>query len=80
MMETVCTMDETASSTDGLGSVDPDGAPGAQPAVESGPATAVAASVSAAAAAAGEDIVSASNQEENREWPKPAQREAGNTS
>ena len=36
-------MDETASTTDGLGCVDPDGAPGAEALVESSPATAVAA-------------------------------------
>ena len=41
--ETVRTMDEAASTTDDLGSVDPDVAPGAEPLVDSSPATAAAA-------------------------------------
>ena len=44
-------MDESASTTDGLGSVDHDGTPGAEPLVESSPGT--------AAAAAGVEVVSA---------------------
>ena len=51
------TMDEAASTTDDLGSVDPDVAPGAEPLVDSSPATAAA----AAAAAAGAEVVSARN-------------------
>ena len=54
--ETVSTMDEAASTTDDLGSVDPDVAPGAEPLVDSSPATAA-----AAAAAAGVEVVSAPN-------------------
>ena len=38
--ETVSTMDEAASTTDGLGSLDPDGVPGAQPFAELSPVTA----------------------------------------
>ena len=53
------TMDETASTANDVGCVDPDGAPGAEPLVESSPATAAA----AAAAAAGVEVVSAPNQE-----------------
>ena len=53
--DTMSTMDEAASTTDGLGCVDPDGAPGVDPLMESSPATA------AAAAAAGVEVVSASN-------------------
>lgn len=49
-------MDEAASTTDGLGSVNPDGAPGTQPLAESSPPTA------AAAASNNVEIVSASNQ------------------
>ena len=37
---TVSTMDEAASTTDGLGSLDPDGVPGAQPFAELSPVTA----------------------------------------
>ena len=47
----VRTMDEAPSAPDGLGSVDPDGAPRAQSLVESSPATSAAAAAAAAAAA-----------------------------
>ena len=60
--ETVSTTDEAASTTDGLGRVDPDGEPGAEPLVESIPATAA-----AAAAAAGVEVVSTFNREEGRD-------------
>ena len=50
-------MDEAASTTDHLGSVDPDFAPGAEPLVDSIPGTTAA----AAAAAAGMKVVSAPN-------------------
>ena len=60
--ETVRTMDEAASTTDDLGSVDPDVAPGAEPLVDSSPATAA-----AAAAAAGVEVVSAPNREGTRD-------------
>ena len=66
--ETVSTMDESASTTDGLGSVDHDGTPGAEPLVESSPGT--------AAAAAGVEVVSAPNREGNRDRLKQSQREA----
>ena len=58
------TMDEAASTTDYLGSVDPDNAPGAEPLVDSNPGTAAAA---AAAAAAGVEVVSAPNREGTRD-------------
>ena len=56
------TMDEAASTTDYLGSVDPDVAPGAEPLVDSSPGT-----VAAAAAAAGVKAVSAPNREGTRD-------------
>ena len=56
------TMDEAASTADDLGSVDPDVAPGAEPLVDSSPATAA-----AAAAAAGVEVVSAPNREGTRD-------------
>ena len=62
--ETVSTMDEAASTTDDLGSVDSDVAPGAEPLVDSSPATVAAA---AAAAAAGVKVVSAPNREGTRD-------------
>ena len=55
------TMGEAASTADDLGSVDPDVAPGADPLVDSSPATA------AAAAAAGVEVVSAPNREGTRD-------------
>ena len=67
------TIDDPASTTDGLGCVDPDGAPGAEPLVESSPATAAAAA--AAAAAAGVEVVSAPNQKGSRDRLKQSQRE-----
>ena len=70
------TMDEAASTTDGLGCVDPDGAPGAEPLVKSSPVTAAAA---AAAAAAGVEVVSAPNREGSRDRLKQSQREAKHT-
>ena len=60
------TMDEVASTTDELGSVDADVAPGAEPLVDSSPATA-AATAAAAAAAAGVEDVSAPNREGTRD-------------
>ena len=57
--ETVSTMDEAASTTDDLGSVDAYVAPGAEPLVDSSPA--------AAAAAAGVEVVSAPNREGARD-------------
>ena len=66
--EIVSKMDESASTTDGLGSVDHDGTPGAEPLVESSPGT--------AAAAAGVEVVSAPNREGNRDRLKQSQREA----
>ena len=54
------TMDEAASTTYDLGSVDPDVAPGAEPLVDSSPAT-------AAATAAGVEVVSAPNREGTRD-------------
>ena len=69
------TMDEAASTTDGLGCVDPDGAPGAEPLVKSSPVTAAA----AAAAAAGVEVVSAPNREGSRDRLKQPQREAKHT-
>ena len=68
-------MDEAASTTDVLGCVDPDGAPGAEPLVDSSPATAAA----AAAAAPGVEVVSAPNREGRRDRLKQSQREAKNT-
>lgn len=68
-------MDEAISTSDGSGCVDPDGVPGSQPLAESSPATAT-----AAAAAADVEIVLAPNQEETRERPEQAQREAKRTS
>lgn len=67
------TMDEDASTTDALDSVDLDETPGAEPSAESSPA-----SVSATAAAADEDVevVSAPNREDTRERLKQAQRGA----
>ena len=65
------TMDEAASTTNDLGSVDPDVAPGAGPLVDSSPATAAdaatAAAAAAAAAAAGVEVVSAPNREGTRD-------------
>ena len=58
------TMEKAASTIDDLGSVDPDVAPGAEPLVDSSPATAAAA---AAAAAAGVEAVSAPNREGTRD-------------
>ena len=52
-------MDEAASTTDYLGFVDTDVAPGAEPLVDSSPGTAAAAA--AAAAAAGVEVVSSPN-------------------
>ena len=52
-------MDEAASTTDYLGSVDPDVTSGAKPLVDSSPGT-------AAAAAAGVEVVSAPNRERTR--------------
>ena len=63
------TTDEAASTTDGFGCVVPEGAPGAEPLVESSPATAV-------AAAAGVEVVSASNREGSRDRLKQSQWEA----
>ena len=60
------TKDEAASTTDGLGSVDPDGAPGAGPLVDSSPGT-TAAAAAAATAAAGVEVVSAPNREGTRD-------------
>ena len=57
-------MDEAASAAVGLGSVDPDVAPGSEPLVDSSPGTAAAA---AAAAAVGVEVVSAPNREGTRE-------------
>ena len=74
-METVSTMDEAASTTNGLGCVDPDGAPKAESLVESSPATAAV----AAAAAAGVEVVSAPHREGSRERLKQSQREAKHT-
>ena len=60
--DTVSTMDEAASTTDGLGYyVDLDGAPGFEPLMESSPAT-----TADAAAAAGVEVVSAPNREGSR--------------
>ena len=73
-METVSTMDEAASTTNGLGCVDPDGAPKAESLVESSPATAA-----VAAAAAGVEVVSAPHREGSRERLKQSQREAKHT-
>ena len=53
-------MDEAASTTDYLGFVDTDVAPGAEPLVDSSPGT-------AAAAAAGVEVVSAPNREGTRD-------------
>ena len=66
------TMDKAVSPTDGLGCVDPDGAPGAVPLVESRPAIAAAAS----AAGGGVEVVSAPNREGSRDRLKQSQREA----
>ena len=54
-------MGEAASTAHDLGSVDPDVAPGADPLVDSSPATA------AAAAAGGVEVVSAPNREGTRD-------------
>ena len=59
-MKTVSTMDEAASTTDDLGSVDAYVAPGAEPLVDSSPAA-------AADAAAGVEVVSAPNREAARD-------------
>ena len=61
------TMDEAASTTDGLGSVNPDVAPRTEHLVDSSPGT---------AAAAGVEVVSAPNREGNRDRLKQSQREA----
>ena len=66
------TMDEAAPTTDGLGCVDPDGAPGAEPLVKSS-------RVTAAAAAAALEVVSAPNQERSPGRLKQSQREAKHT-
>ena len=66
-------MDEAASTSDDLGCVGPDGAPGAEPLVTSSPVTA------AAAAAAGVEVVSAPNREGSRDRLKQSQREAKHT-
>ena len=50
------TMDEAASTTDDLGSVDPDVAPGAEPLVDSRPGT-------AAGSAAAVEVVSTPNRQ-----------------
>ena len=55
--------------------VNPDGAPGAEPFVESSPATAVA----AAASAAGVEVVLAPNRGGSRDRLKQSQREAKHT-
>ena len=70
------TMDEAASTTDGLGCVDPDGAPGAEALVESSPATAAAA---AAGGGGGVEVVSTPNREESRGRLKQPQQEAKHT-
>ena len=57
------TMDEAASTTDDLGSVDPD-PPGAEPLVDSSPATA------AAGGGGGVEVVSAPNREGTRDPQK----------
>ena len=57
-------MDEAASTTDDLGSVDPDVAPGAEPLVDSSPATA------AAGGGGGVEVVSAPNREGTRDPQK----------
>ena len=57
------TMDVAVSTTDYLGSVDPDVAPGAEAMVDSSPDTAAAAAAAAAAAVAGVKVVSAPNRE-----------------
>ena len=59
--ETVSTMDEAVSTTDDLGSVGPDVAPGAEPLVDSSLAAA------AAAAGGGVEVVSAHNREGTRD-------------
>ena len=64
------TMDEAASTPDGLGCVDLDGARGAGPLVESSPAT---------APAAGVEGVSAPDREGSRDRLKHSQREAKHT-
>lgn len=64
-------MDEAASTTDGLGFVNPDGAPEAQPLAEWSPPTST--------AAADVEIVSAPNQEDTRERLKHPQRETKHT-
>ena len=56
------TKDEAASTTDGLGSVDPDGAPAAEPLLKPSPAT--------AAAAAAIELDSAPNREGTRDGLK----------
>ena len=58
------TMGEAASTADDLGSVDPDVAAGAEPLVDSSPATAAAA---AAAGGGGVEVVSALNREGTRD-------------
>ena len=67
---TTSARDEAASTADGLGAVDPDGAPRAQPLAESSPPTAA-----AAAADDDEEIVTAPNQEDTRERLKQADRD-----
>ena len=62
------TMDEAASTTDDLGSVDPD-PPGAEPLVDSSPATA------AAGGGGGVEVVSAPNRAGTRDRLKQSQRE-----
>ena len=66
-------MDEVAPTTDGLDSVDSDGAPGVESPWQNRPPT-------AAAAGADVEVVSAPDQEETRKRPKQAQPEAKHTS
>ena len=61
------TMDEAASITNDLGSVDPDVAPREEPFVDSSPATAAAVAAATAPAVAGVEVVSAPNREGTRD-------------
>ena len=65
-------MDKVGSTTDGLGSVDPDGAPGAESLVGSSPGT--------AAAAAVVEVVSDPNREGTRDRLKQSQQEVKHAS
>ena len=69
------TTEEAASTTDGLGCVDLDDAPGAEPLVESSPAAAA----GAAAATAGVEVASTFNREGSRDRLKHSQPEAKHT-